>query len=128
MDAVYVHFFMQKWGEERIFPHPNIYYRTKIKPFLELFSYYHKKRFPFKKKSPASSKKARDRTNLFVIDRTHGDIRMEDHFNDKEEDRYEEDRKERGTHHPPDDGRTNGDTGPGSSAGGPRKGHSTNDR
>ena len=22
---------MQKWGEERIFPHPNIYYRTKIK-------------------------------------------------------------------------------------------------
>ncbi|WP_418388980.1 hypothetical protein, partial [Acidaminococcus intestini] len=31
VDAVYVHFFMQKWGEERIFPHPNIYYRTKIK-------------------------------------------------------------------------------------------------
>jgi len=28
VDAVYVHFFMQKWGEERIFPHPNIYYRT----------------------------------------------------------------------------------------------------
>jgi len=30
VDAVYVHFFMQKWGEERIFPHPNIYYRTQI--------------------------------------------------------------------------------------------------
>jgi len=36
---------MQKWGEERIFPHPNIYYRTSKKtdeakgliPFIGLF-------------------------------------------------------------------------------------------
>ena len=26
---------MQKWGEERIFPHPNIYYRTKEKPLQQ---------------------------------------------------------------------------------------------
>ncbi|EPD70536.1 hypothetical protein HMPREF1479_01985, partial [Acidaminococcus sp. HPA0509] len=39
VDAVYVHFFMQKWGEERIFPHPNIYYRTFFIPgFLFLCS------------------------------------------------------------------------------------------
>ena len=47
VDAVYVHFFMQKWGEERIFPHPNIYYRTyksgrfskKIKRTLEKYDF-----------------------------------------------------------------------------------------
>ncbi|WP_418389325.1 hypothetical protein, partial [Acidaminococcus intestini] len=42
VDAVYVHFFMQKWGEERIFPHPNIYYRT-------LFSMPKKALFPMGK-------------------------------------------------------------------------------
>jgi len=34
VDAVYVHFFMQKGGEERIFPPPNIYYRTFFFCFL----------------------------------------------------------------------------------------------
>ena len=28
---------MQKWGEERIFPHPNIYYRTRIFPHPNIY-------------------------------------------------------------------------------------------